>query len=163
MGQGGAAGRGEGETGRPPIRGPAGFFLAHPKKAGLQWSFLKRDYCRTGQSGAKLEKRDYSSAKQKRDYISRKSGTIRRTQSDSRVPQPVLIYKLNVSLSGDDQNFRMQLNFFGKLSLFSCFWSSESIKLKSHFTKENGASFLCPSVIYELLISCSEKETCIFL
>ena len=60
-------------------------------------------------------------------------------------------------------NFRMKLKFFGKLSLFSCFWSSESIKLKSHFTKENGASFLCPSVIYELLISFSEKETCIFL
>ena len=78
------AGWGEGEVNWPaPIRGPAGFFWPTRKKAGLQWSFLKRDYCRTGQSGAKLEKRDYSSAKQKRDYISRKSGTIRRTQSNN--------------------------------------------------------------------------------
>ena len=68
-------GGGGGGVDRPaPFRGLAGFFLAHPKKAGLQSSFSKRDYCGTGQSGAKLEKRDYSSAKPKRDYISRKSG-----------------------------------------------------------------------------------------
>jgi hypothetical protein len=66
--------RGGGEL-AGPHQGASRFFLAHPKKAGLQSSFLRRDYCRTGQSGAKLEKRDCSSAKKKsRTILVEKAG-----------------------------------------------------------------------------------------
>jgi hypothetical protein len=43
---GGVAGRGpqgRGESAGPP-QGAGRFFLAHPEKAGLYWSFLKRGY-----------------------------------------------------------------------------------------------------------------------
>ena len=89
-GQGGEdqGGVGRGELDGRPLMGAGRFFLAAPQKAGLQWSqqkaglqwsFLKRDYCCASQIPEKLEKRDYSSAKLKRDYFSRKSGTKRRT------------------------------------------------------------------------------------
>ena len=79
-----------------PVCWWAVFFLGRPKKAGLQWSFSKRDYCRTGQSraGAKLEKRDCRSAKKKRDYCSRKTGTIRQTQSVLHQQIGVLLYHI---------------------------------------------------------------------
>ncbi len=69
-------GAGQGWVDWPPsVWGAAGFLGGCPKRAGLQWSFSKRDYCIIGQSGTKFEKGDYSSTQKKeRLYLVKKEG-----------------------------------------------------------------------------------------
>ena len=66
-------------------------------------------------------------------------------------------------MSGNDGNFRKQFDFYGKMQSFILFLELIINKIEAWFLQRNGASFPCPSVINELLISISEQESCIFL
>jgi hypothetical protein len=70
---------------------------------------------------------------------------------------------LIVLMSGDDRNFRMQFNSYGKLQPFSLFLQLSIKKIEEQFLQRNQASFLCSNVIYELLVRFCDEEICTLL
>ena len=48
-------------------------------------------------------------------------------------PQLAIIYQLIVAISGNDGNFRMQFDFYGKMQPFILFWELSINKIKESF------------------------------